>query len=608
MIHSNDIIDNAPTAPGVYLMKNRTGKVLYVGKAKHLKKRVLSYFTPNRSDNRYQIHDLLKEVKNLEYIITQNEREALILENSLIKKYRPRFNVQFKDDKTYFSLKLDIKDKYPRLYYTRKVVDDGALYFGPFTSSTTLKKTKKFFHKLFPLRDCTNSKFKRHSDRPCINYNLKLCSGPCAGKISESEYQSLSNQARLYLRGKFNEIVKLIQNNMKQAAEDMRFEEAVLYRNQLSFIKMHIDQKGLIDSNTKDIDVLGIYNEGRGASIVVLYYRNGSVMDKSEFFFENSFGDKDQILEEFIYRYYSDRNNYPKEICIGIELENSSFITQWLSERSGRTVKLINPKRGKKVDLINLAKENARACYIKNYHEQSNFDKLFENLAKKLNLKNLPRTIECYDISNIQGTNPVASSVRFEDGKAQKKRYKKYRIKTVSGPDDFAMMNEVISRRLQRKDEKGWDLPDLILIDGGIGQLNSALSAAKHNDSLEEVDIVAIAKSRTRDEADKIVIPNRSNAVTFKKDSKEILYLMRIRDEAHRFAVEYHKNLRKKGFIKSAFESIPMVGAKRKKILQKKYRTINNLKKVSLDELLSIEGFNTKIAKSVMDYVAEAKQ
>ncbi len=391
MIHSNDIIENAPTAPGVYLMKNRAGKVLYVGKAKHLKKRVLSYFTPNRSDNRYQIHDLLKEVNNLEYIITQNEREALILENSLIKKYRPRFNVQFKDDKTYFSLKLDIKDKYPRLYYTRKVVDDGALYFGPFTSSTTLKKTKKFFHKLFPLRDCTNSKFKRHADRPCINYNLKLCSGPCAGKISQGEYQSLSNQARLYLRGKFNEIIKLIQNNMKQAAEDMRFEEAALYRNQLSFLKMHIEQKGLIDSNTKDIDVLGIYNEGRGASIVVLYYRNGSVMDKSEFFFENSFGDKDQILEEFIYRYYSDRNNYPREICIGTELENSRFISQWLAERSGRTVKLINPKRGKKVDLINLAKENAKACFAKNFYEQSSFDKLFENLANKLNLKNHPK-------------------------------------------------------------------------------------------------------------------------------------------------------------------------------------------------------------------------
>ncbi len=330
-------------------------------------------------------------------------------------------------------------------------------------------------------------------------------------------------------------------------------------------------------------------------------------MDKSEFFFENSFGDENQILEEFIYRFYSDKNTYPRAICISAKIENSSFISQWLNEKSGRAINLITPQRGKKVDLIRLARENAKACFAKNYHVKNNFEMIFENLAEKLNLQNLPRTIECYDISNIQGTNPVASSVRFEDGKAIKKRFKRYRIKTVKGPDDFAMMNEVIARRLQRKDEKGWDLPDLILIDGGIGQLNSALNAAKNNGSLEEVDIAAIAKSRTRDEADKIFIPNKSRAVTFGKDSKEILYLMRIRDEAHRFAVDYHKNLRKKGFIKSAFESIPMVGAKRKKILQRKYRTLDNLKNVSMDELASIDGFNAKVARSIIDYAASAK-
>lgn len=606
MTHKSIIIGSAPTSPGVYLMKNAKGRVLYVGKAKNLKKRVTSYFTGSSSSDRYQIQHLLNDVSNIEYIVTQNERDALILENSLIKKYKPKFNVQFKDDKTYYSLKLDINEKYPRLFFTRRVVDDGALYFGPFTSSSSLKKTKKFFHKLFPLRDCTNSKFKRHSNRPCINYNMKLCAGPCAKKVSDNDYLSLAMQAKLYLRGKFKEILKLIENSMKNAAADLRFEEAAIYRNQLSFLKMHIDQKGLIDSKTKDIDVIGIYREGYSTSIVVLYFRNGSIMDKSDHFFENSFGDSAQILEEFIYRYYLGSKSYPKEICINLKLNNSNFIKQWLREKSGRAINLFYPVRGRKVDLTNLANENAKACFLKNFHDQNNFQTLLNNLSKKLSLNNTPETIECYDISNIQGTNSVASSIRFEDGKALKRRYRRYKIKTISGANDFAMIGEVISRRLQRKSQKGWDLPDLFLIDGGIGQLNSALSAAAQNGSTEQVDIVAIAKARNPNETDKIFIPYNSKALTFKKNSKEILYLMKIRDEAHRFAVDYHKKLRKKSFIKSAFQSIPMVGVKRKKILQKKYRTINNLKNVSAQELASIDGFNTKVAESIKNYISSA--
>lgn len=603
MTGTGSIIGQAPTAPGVYLMKNSKGKILYVGKAKHLKKRVASYFTPNSSDNRYQIHDLLNEVGNIEYIITQNERDALILENSLIKKYRPRFNVQFKDDKTYFSLKLDINEPFPRLYYTRTIADDGALYFGPFTSSTTLKKTKKFFHKLFPLRDCTNSKFKRHAERPCINYNLKLCAGPCANKISESEYRSLTDQAALYLKGRFKEIIKLIEINMKDAADELRFEEAALYRNQLEFLRMHIDQKGLIDSKTKDIDVLGIYTEGSSAAVVILFYRNGSVMDKAEYYFENSFGDNSQILEEFIYRHYSGVNNYPKEICTEVILQNNAFITEWLKEKSKRSIKLLNPSRGSKVKITALALENAQACFKANFHKEENLQGLLHRLRDKLQLGNIPYSIECYDISNIQGTNPVASSVRFENGKAVKKRYKRYKIKTVKGANDFAMMEEVISRRLQRRDEKDWDLPDLFLIDGGVGQLNSALGAAGQTGISETPDIVSIAKSRAHGVADRIFIPGRQTPVTFGNNSKEILYLMHIRDEAHRFAVEYHKKLRKRSFIKSAFESIPGVGAKRKKALQKKYGTIDKLKDSSVAEIAALDGFNTKLAESVLGHL-----
>jgi excinuclease ABC subunit C len=296
---------------------------------------------------------------------------------------------------------------------------------------------------------------------------MKLCAGPCAKKVSDNDYLSLAMQAKLYLRGKFKEIIKLIENSMKNAAADLRFEEAAFYRNQLSFLKMHIDQKGLIDSKTKDIDVIGIYREGYSTSIVVLYFRNGSIMDKSEYFFENSFGDSTQILEEFIYRYYLGSKSYPKEICINLKLNNSNFIKQWLREKSGRAINLSYPSRGNKVNLTKLANENAKACFLKNFHERNNFQTLLNNLSKKLRLNNTPKTIECYDISNIQGTNSVASSVRFENGKALKKRYKRYKIKTISGPNDFAMISEVISRRLQRKNQKGWDLPDLFLIDGG---------------------------------------------------------------------------------------------------------------------------------------------
>lgn len=594
---------NPPRLPGVYIMKNKTGEILYIGKAKNLRNRVNSYFNNSKTNARIHIRYLVDQIYDIEFIVTKNERDALILENSLIKKRKPKYNIQFKDDKSYFSLKLDIKEDFPRLYFTRSIKDDGALYFGPFTSTDSLKKAKRIFHKLFPLRDCTNSKFKRHVLRPCINYNMKLCSGPCASKVSLDEYQSIVRQARFYLKGKFREIIKILERSMKNASDETRFEEAATYRNQLRFLKMHIDERGLINSSVKDRDIIGLDNHSSACSIVILFYRNGSIVDKTEFFFTQLLGNSEQILEEFLLRYYSFTNTFPKEINIPYKLKNICLIEEWINKKSLYKVKFFSPKRGKRAEQLQLAFENAKNCFERNYASNRSFEKISENIKIKLKLKKLPNTIECFDISNIQGTNPVASLVRFENGNPLKRKYKRYKIKSVTGSNDIAMMREVISRRLNRYNQKGWDISDMILIDGGVGQLNSALKAAEEFGLLKDIDIISIAKGRLSEETDKIYIRDEKRPVVFRKNSEELLYLMRIRDEAHRFAITFHKSLRKKRFISSEYESVPNVGKKRKIILQKHFGKLRNLKEVAIEDIASIKGLNLVVAKSIRDYL-----
>lgn len=593
---------NPPESAGVYLMKDNNGKILYIGKAKNLANRIKSYINKNHND-RYHINFLIGEIKDIEFIVTRNERDAFLLENTLIKKHKPKYNIQLKDDKTYYLLKLDFNHEFPRLYYTRRQTDDDSLYLGPFSSADSLKKTKRLLHKMFPLRDCTSSKFQRHNSRPCINYNMKLCSGPCAKRISAEEYNKIVNRFELYSMGKFKEIINILRENMHTASRELKFEDAAMLRDQLEFLNMHLDQKGLVNSLKESRDIFGIYNESGSTSIVILYYRNGSIIDKSEYFFDNVIGDQMQLMEEFIISYYSSSQNFPVEINLPFKLSDMSYIDEWINMRSSRRVKIKIPLIGKKREDIELAHSNAINAYERHSIKSSSIKDILKNLKSRMYLNKIPHIIECIDISNMQGREPVASLVRFEDGVKTKDKFKRYRIKTVTGANDFAMIKEVVGRRLRRYDQDGWNLPDLILIDGGSGQLSFAKAALDVAGYGSNLDLAAIAKGRSREKSDRIYVCGRDKPINFDRTSNELLYLMRIRDEAHRFALEYHKKLRKQKTVQSEYESIPNIGKKRMKILQKNFGSLNNIKDYSVTEIASVKGLNHKVAESIKEYL-----
>ncbi len=591
-----DLIDKMPPAVGVYLMRDSRGKTIYVGKAKNLRQRVRSYFTPSGGDQRPQIPFLLREVRDIDFIVTETEREALILENALIKQHKPRYNVLLKDDKNYTLLRLGVKERFPKLTYTRRMGNDGALYFGPFSSAAAMRQTKRLIHRMFPLRDCTDAKFRRHASRPCLHYYVKLCSAPCAGKITEEEYAELVRRASLFLNGRINEILKELRRRMEDTARDLRFEEAARLRDLIRLIETNRDVKRQLAASLEDRDVIGFHREGDDVEIGVLFVRNGAVVDKAGYLFRNVHGDDADVLAEFLMQFYGANRFVPKEVVVPIEMEGADLVAGVLSERSGRKVAIVHPKRGGKARLVQLAQRNALESYRMRAGAEADGEAALRDLGRALGLAAPPRSIECFDVSNIQGTSAVASMVRFEDGRPVKSRYKRFRIKGVEGPDDYAMMYEVLARRLKRSGEEGWELPDLLVVDGGKGQLNVALEALHHVGAEDAVTVAALAKARGDEEADKVYVAGAKGPVTLETGSKGLLLLMRIRDEAHRFAVTYHKRLRGKRALTSRLDAVPGIGAKRKRALLMRYADLESMAQASVEELASVPGMNRKAA------------
>lgn len=591
----DDLLKSLPSDPGVYLLKDNRGKSLYIGKAKNLRNRVRSYFQ-NRNELRPQITHMVQQIYDVDFLITQNEREALIIENSLIKKNKPQYNIQLKDDKTYASLRLDLKEKFPRLTYTRRVVNDGSLYFGPFASGDALRKTKRLIHRIFPLRDCTDTKFKRHLQRPCLNYYMKLCSGPCAGKVTEVQYNSVVAHAKLFLKGRMKEMKSLLRKSMYDASEEMRFEDAAHYRDQINFLDKHPDLQGLISASQTDMDIVGFYRESSQAEFVVLFSRGGVILEKSEFYFDNANLEDDEILREFLAQYYGVERFIPHEILIPIDFDGFDVFRDWLSDKHAKRFRLTVPKRGAKIKLLEMARRNAEECFKKKMAEIQSELHLLLDIKKALCLTKIPERVECFDISNIQGREAVASMVRFSKGKHEKKMYKRFRINTINGSNDYGMMYEVLSRRFKRHDHSNWELPDLVLIDGGKGQLNIAHQVLEELGLSGMVDLASIAKGREEGEQDKIYILGRKNPILLSMSSRELLYLMRVRDEAHRFAITYHKKLRIKKALQSALDFIPGIGIKRKILLLRHFRTVSEIKNASIEELMSIPGINLTVA------------
>jgi excinuclease ABC subunit C len=601
-----EVLKSLPSSPGVYLLKDKKGRLLYIGKAKNLRIRLRSYLTQNVvKDQRPQIPYLMQEICDLDYFVTQNERDALLLENSLIKQKKPKYNIRLKDDKNYASLRLDPREKFPKLTYTRRVLRDGAMYYGPFASGQALRQTKRLIHKIFPLRDCTDEKFKRHSTRPCLNYYMKLCLGPCAGKVDKGRYGEVVEQTKVFLKGERKEIIRLLCTNMNKASEELRYEDAAHYRDQIELLKRHLGVDLHISSSLMDKDIVGFYRDAQFVEFVVLFSRGGAIIDMVEYPFNNATWEDEEIVREFIGQLYGGERFIPQEIIIPLRFEGVEALREWLSEKRGKKIRITVPKRGANLKLLEIACRNAEESFRRRSTEKQKELSLLQRVKDLLSLSKIRFSIECFDISNIQGNIAVASMVRFEDGKPAKSRYRRYRIKTVFGANDYAMIYEVLQRRLKRAEEEDWELPELILIDGGKGQLNIVHQVLSELGFLDKVKLASIAKGREEGEIDKIYIPGRKDPVPLTKNSQELLFLMRIRDEAHRFAITYHKKLRAKKAFESQLDLIKGIGKRRREILLRHFGSISGIREASIEEISSIPGMNRRIAQEIKRYLTQ---
>lgn len=596
-----ELSESFPSTTGVYIMKGAGGTPVYIGKAKNLRTRVMSYF--QRGSDRGQIPYLVREVDSIDYVVTEGESEALFIENSLIKRHKPKYNIRLKDDKTFSSLRLSVGEKFPRLSRTRRIRDDGALYFGPFASGKFLKSTVNLVHRLFPLRDCTQSKFERHRTRPCLNYFMKLCSGPCAGKISEEDYGELVSQAASFLRGERKKLVRMIREMMERASEEGRYENAAYYRDQLVSLKENAEIEKVTSSRFEDMDIVGFYRDSENYEFTVLLSRGGSVVDKLDFSVKSPHGDEAECVREFLGRFYFSDHYVPKRVLLPLSIRDREGYSEWLTEKKGKRVYVDTPRRGPKSELVRFAMKNARESFSRKAEEKAKQGTLLRGIRKSAGVKRIPYAIECFDISNIQGRQTVASLVRFRNARPERDRYRRYRITATSGQDDFRSMYEVVYRRALRVGDDNWDLPDLMLIDGGKGQLNAAYAALRDCGVESEVDLASIAKTEGRGGVDRIYVHGKSEPCDFSSNKKGVYFLMRVRDEAHRFAITYHRELRKGKTLASQMDGVPGIGKKRKLLLLNHFGSVEKIKGATTEELASIKGMTKQAARNVKEFL-----
>lgn len=573
--------ENLPKKPGVYIMRDANDEIIYIGKAKNLINRVRSYFREKLDRPKTQI--LMSHFDSLEYIVTNSEKEALILEATLIKKHRPRYNVQLKDDKRYPYVKIT-NEKYPRLIITRNITKNG-IYYGPFTDVTSVKKTVKFLKSLFKIRTC------RNMDGPCLNSQIDLCYAPCSDEISKEEYDEIINKIDLFFQGKYSVIVKNLKKEMAEAAENEQFEKAAVLRDQITSIE-EIMEKQFVDLVDDDLDqdVIAIAPNDNEVVVIIMPIRNGKIVGRDDFLMSGSqYESNSEILFAFIQQYYGFNRHIPKQILLNEPIDDTELLEEWLSDLRGNKVYIKVPMKGVKLRLVNMAQKNAEI--IK--HQKKAMENSLIELKKYLKLDKLPRIIEGYDISNISGKFAVGSKVSFKDAKPNKKKYKRFKIETP-GPNDFAMMKELLTRRLKMIDTD--EEPDLIVIDGGKGQLGMACEVLDEL-NLAHIPIIGLAK-----EFEEIYIPNSKRPIIIPKNNKALHLLQQVRDESHRFAITYHRKLRSDNISESSLDDIPGIGKKRKINILKEFGTIDNVKNASVEELAKIKGMNEKVATNVYEY------
>ncbi len=606
-------VKTLPESPGVYLMKGRQGNVLYVGKAKDLKARIRAYTGAGGSGS-IKTRFLIRNVSDLDYIVTRTEKEALLLEHTLIKRYKPPYNVVFKDDKTFLHIVIDTSSPYPRLALARRPdARQGVLVFGPYTSASAARETLRQIQRLYPLRTCKDREYSTRR-RPCIHYQMRRCLGPCSGEVSQDAYRELVDQAVMILQGRNEELVKLLEQKMEEASEALRYEEAATLRDRIRAIRTTIEQQRVVDTSEKDQDVIGFYQEGPRAEVSVLEIRNGRLVGCKGFSFPQLAMEPPELLASFLLQYY-DRQaepGGPLEVVLPFEPEGMSAVEESLFEMGQGKVTLFVPRRSKRRELVRMANLNAKTRFQERRAEERRHVMALEEIRAKLGMERLPRHIECIDLSSLQGTMCVGARVTFKEGLPYKDGYRRYKITMPVGADDYAMMYEVLMRSY-RHTQDGSELPDLLLVDGGRGHVAVTVRALK-DIGIRSVSVAGIAKARhqgpwplgeveKQGERDRIFVPGRVDPVRFDPHSAGFRLLQHIRNEAHRFAQAYHHHLRSKAIEHTGLDGIPGIGKARKRMLMITYAgDLEHIRNATVEELARIPGITKSVAKRVWNH------
>ncbi len=603
----------APDRPGVYIMKDARGNVLYVGKASVLSNRLRTYFgSPSNLPNKTR--RMLGQLDDFECIVTDTEAEALILENTLIKRHRPRYNARLKDDKTYPYLKIALNEEFPRVYITRRVANDGARYFGPFATAGTVRKTMDLVKRLFPYRSCTKN-ITGKDPRPCLEFFINRCVAPCTGYATKEDYDEVIRQVVLFMEGDTEAVTQDLQDNMQKASDSLEFERAAVLRDRMRSVERVAEEQRIkVDANpVSDMDLIALAQENQETWVEVFFVRHNKLVGRDHFFMEGAQeDDPGLVIGQFIKQFYQSASEIPPRILVQHAVEEEELIREWLQGLRGKSVRIALPMRGQHKKLIDLVAENARQGL--NQYRVRWLDKAdiiqgaMSELREELSLPTDLRRMECYDISHIQGTNTVGSMVVFEDGAPKPAHYRRFRVKSVEGVDDFESMREVLRRRFNRmaevrakqkqqdsdgtrpSDETWGIFPDLVLIDGGKGQLSAALEVLLEM-GLDNVPLASLAK-----ENEWLYVPHTPEPIILPRDSQALYLVQRIRDEAHRFAITYHRNLRSKSSLRSPIDSVNGIGPKRKRMLMRKFGSLSGIKQASVDEIAAVPGMTRSLA------------
>jgi len=597
-------LSNLTSLPGIYQMLSVEGEIIYIGKAKNLKKRVSSYF--QKQDHPPKTKVMVKQIRNIEVIITDSENDALILENQLIKKHKPRYNVVFRDDKTYPYILLT-DEKYPRLSIHRGRQSQKGDYFGPFTGSSSARYSISLMQKLFAIRQCENSVFKYRS-RPCLQYQIKRCSGSCVGKISDEDYQKDVELVRLFYRGKNQSVINELTHRMEQASNTLDFEQAAHYRDQIINLRRVLEKQSvnsLNASRSNSIDVIAANTKEKMAVVFVLHVRNGMIQGSRQYFPKLPLDTSNsEILSSFISHYYpQNKQDIPNEIIVSSEIEGQSFLSDLLTSLTERKVKISHQVKTNKASWLAMANKNIEQLLISKLQAKSHLQKRMQVLMQELSLDKLPFRMECFDISHFQGEATVASCVVFEQGQAKKSDYRRFNINNVTKGDDYAAIEQAVRRRFERLVKEDAKLPDLLLIDGGKGQLNQAQKVLEDL-NLPQVTLIGVAKGSDRKVGmEQIFFPSEAIARRLEEDSPGLHLIQAIRDEAHRFAITGHRGKRDKKRQTSTLEGIAGVGAKRRKQLIQHFGGLQEVKRAGVEDLKQVEGINAKLAETIYDFL-----